>query len=114
MDNNSPQPIPIIAPAKLVAYVYLLFLIGCFTGGIGSIIGVIFATLQKKETDDALLLNHLNYQIGIFWPSFFIGLLGLLTAIVGIGAIILIANTIWFAYRTLNGFLKLNKNESIA
>lgn len=103
----------VISPIKLVTCVYILYIIGCFTGGVGAIIGIILANLQKKETNDTVLLNHLNYQISIFWPTFCIGLLGLITMPIGIGFIITIANIIWFAYRSLFGFLKLNKNESI-
>lgn len=118
MENNLPTSdcqAYLIKPRKLVAFVYLLFLLGCVTGGIAAVIGVIFANLQKKEATDSLLLSHLNYQIGIFWPSLIIGIIGVLTIpLLGLGFIITIANIIWFSYRTLLGFLKLNKNESIS
>lgn len=116
MENPSPNSqhqVNISSPLKLVAFIYLLFIIGCFTGGIGAIVGIILVYNLKKENYETLLVNHLNYQISIFWPSFWIGLLGLLTSFFLIGIIISIVNIIWFANRTIQGFLKLNKNEFI-
>ena len=103
---------PIIDDRSLAFVVYVLYLVGYFTG-ITALIGVIIAHLQTASAR-SILKSHNTFQIRTFW-------IGLLYLVVGfallhfiVGALIILWWVVWSLIRNVKGLLALNRNEPIA
>jgi len=102
---------PMISDHGLVLTVYVLYLLGFFTG-LTAVIGVIIAYMQSDKADP-ICETHFQFQI----KTFLIGLLyifvGAITLHVGIGGLILLWWIIWTLIRCVKGLLALNTGEPI-
>lgn len=78
-----------------------------FLFGITFIIAVIINYVKKPDVQGTWLESHFRWQIRTFWFGLLWSALGLLTAFVGVGYIILAANGIWILYRIVKGWLRL-------
>jgi uncharacterized membrane protein len=96
----------------LVLTVYILYLIGFITG-FSSIIGVIIASLQAKQSDP-ILRTHSEFQIRTFWIGLLYAFIGFLTIHLGIGVAILLWWIIWTLIRCIKGVLALNAGEPLS
>ena len=101
----------IIDDRGLAFVVYVLYLVGYFTG-ITALIGVIIAHLQTASAS-SILKSHNTFQIRTFW-------IGLLYLVVGfvllhfiVGAVIILWWFVWSLVRNIKGLLTLNRNEPI-
>jgi len=81
--------------------------------GLTGVVGVIIAHIRLKETKGTIFESHLRWLIRTFWLSLLMCLPGILLSFVGIGLLLLIAISIWFIYRIVVGFLKLNDGKPI-
>ncbi len=111
-----PAPTPteplFISSYGLVLTVYILYLVGFLTG-LTAIIGVIIASLQSERTDPTSQ-THFQFQIRTFWIGLLYAFVGILTAHIGIGAIILLWWAVWTLIRCVKGMLALNAGEPIS
>ena len=99
-------------PLLTVKIIYGLFAGGYLTGGLTSIAGVIFAYVERGK--DEMADTHLNYQIKTFWISLVVGLIGVITAFIGIGFLILLGLAIWGIVRLVSGFILVMDNKPIS
>jgi uncharacterized membrane protein len=112
VDDNAdtPRP-PMLSDYGLALSVYVLYLLGFFTG-LTAVVGVIIASTQVDRAD-AVTRSHFRFQIRTFW----IGLLFLVVGIIGlhvaIGALILLWWGVWTLIRCVKGLLALNSGEPI-
>jgi len=110
-DSQSPEDPPISARDSngdrvLGAVTYGLMLVG-FTNGLTVLIAVILAYIRRDQAD-ALMLNHLRYQIHTFWYWLALSVLGVLTIwVLGLGLLILLAANIWLVVRAAVGLIRL-------
>lgn len=81
--------------------------------GLTGVVGVIIAHIRLKETKGTIFESHLRWLIRTFWLSLLMCLPGILLSFVGIGLLLLVAISIWFIYRIVVGFLKLNDGKPI-
>ncbi|MFC7454060.1 DUF4870 family protein [Insolitispirillum peregrinum] len=81
--------------------------------GLTGVVGVIIAHIRLKETKGTIFESHLRWLIRTFWLSLLMCLPGILLSFVGIGLLLLVAISIWFIYRIVVGFLKLNEGKPI-
>ncbi|PXA99237.1 hypothetical protein DMC47_04385 [Nostoc sp. 3335mG] len=141
-DNNAAAT-PTVSDAGLATVVYVLYLIGFFTG-VTALIGVILAYVGRGDAT-ALARSHYDYQIRTFWRGViflggalaltlvasFIGIASMGVGVmyggapVGLGSLLisglvsllplaLVAYwAIWTAYRTIKGLVWINKQRSI-
>jgi uncharacterized membrane protein len=112
-DNDSPatsQP-PVVSSYGLVLTVYILYLVGFFTG-IGALVGLVIAYLQRDQTD-RVSQSHFQFQITTFWIGLLYFFVGLVTIHIGIGALILLWWVVWTVIRCVKGLLVLNLGEPI-
>ncbi|NVJ98544.1 MAG: DUF4870 domain-containing protein [Alphaproteobacteria bacterium] len=111
-DTQTPhQPEP-NKDRRTVVLVYILLLIGLFTGGLASIAAAVVAH-SKSGTLDPVYESHLTYQIRTFWFGIAMGIVGTLLMIVLIGWIILIWVLIWTLVRCIKGFTAANDEQPI-
>lgn len=91
--------------------VYVLYLIGLFTG-ITALIGVIIAYIYKS---DALnwVESHYRFQIYTFWIGLLCLIVGSILTLVLIGWLVLLAWMIWLIIRVVIGLKYLGQGRPI-
>jgi uncharacterized membrane protein len=94
----------------LTTVVYALYAASFFVG-ITSIVAIIINYIKKDEAVGTWLESHFRWQIRSFWFGLLWGVLGAITAIIGIGWVILCVDGIWFIYRIVKGWLNLNDHK---
>jgi uncharacterized membrane protein len=103
---------PIIDDRGLAFVVYILYLVGYFTG-ITAIIGVIIAHLQAPSASSEIK-SHYTFQIRTFWIGLLYLVGGFILLYVVFGGVILLWWFVWSLMRNIKGILALNRNEPIA
>lgn len=94
--------------------VYALYGASFFVGGLTAIVGIIIAYMKRTEAAGTYIASHFNYQIRTFWWTVLWSVVGFVTSFIVIGFVILVATAIWFIYRIVKGFLRLQEKEPIA
>jgi len=79
--------------------------------GVTLFAGVIINYLRRSQVAGTWLESHFTWQIRTFWWSLAWCMLGIATAIVLVGLIILIASAVWFVYRIVRGWTELNEGR---
>ncbi len=92
--------------------VYVLQIIGALTGGLLSIVGVIINFVKRDDARrDPTANSHFGWQMRTFFWSFFWNIIGLCTAWILIGYIILFCTFVWSVYRPIRGMHELSKDH---
>ncbi|MEO0543619.1 MAG: hypothetical protein AAFY99_07355 [Pseudomonadota bacterium] len=97
---------------KNAQLVYFLFFLSFLLGGLPSIIGVVFAHLNRGKIG-GLIDNHYTWLIRTFWISVLYALVAALLMIVGIGFLLFVALLIWTLIRLVKGVQRLSRGESM-
>lgn len=98
---------------QLVIIIYALYGAAYFLGGIPALIAIIINYVKRSEVTNPILASHFTWQIRTFWISLVVGLIGFVTAFIGIGIIILIAILIWDIYRLVRGVLGIIDHKAM-
>ena len=98
---------------ELTAIVYGLQAVALVIG-VTLIAGVIVNYLRRDEVAGSWLESHFTWQIRTFWWSVLWTVIGLATAIVLVGFVILLAAAIWYVYRIAKGWTDLNDGRPVA
>lgn len=96
---------------NLVLAVYILYGAGFITG-LAFIVGVVIAHLKRDEAPP-WLRTHFTFQIRTFWISLLWGVVGVLTAWLLVGFLVLAWGFVFVLVRTVKGFLRLNDGRPI-
>ena len=94
---------------RVTALIYALYGASVIFG-VTIIIGIIMNYIKRADVQGTFLESHFTWQIRTFWYTLLWSIIGTLTAIIGIGFIILIGLFFWFVYRIAKGWLRLNDN----
>lgn len=94
---------------SIVAICYLL---GALTGVFG-LIGLILAYLWKQDVEEAWMVSHMRFHIRTFWYSFAFMVGGVVTAIIGIGFLILAFVSLYFFVRSVLALVEAQKARPI-
>lgn len=94
----------------LTTVTYALYGISIFFG-ITSIVAIIINYVKKSDVEGTIYESHFRWQIRTFWYSLLWGVLGVLTAFIMVGFLVLPATGIWYIYRVVKGFLRLNDGQ---
>ena len=103
-----PEPDPSLI--TLTKVIYLLQALGYLTG-LSYVIALILDYVKIDDVRGTWLESHFRWQIRTFWFSLLWYVLGVVTYVVGVGAIILVVITFWVIYRILKGWLNLIDNR---
>jgi len=109
--TNSESQSQIIDNPTLALVIYILYIIGYFTG-ITALIGVIIAHIQSGS-DNGYIQSHYRFQIRTFWIGLLYLIVGSVLSYVIVGIPILIWWLIWSLIRIIKGILLLNKHAPI-
>ena len=105
------------ATSLVIGIIGTATVVGAFLIGWPSIIAVILNYVKRSEVRGSWLESHFRWQIRTFWWGFlWAGLCGVLVvATLGIGILIvwipLAFVGIWFIYRVVRGWLRLNDRQ---
>jgi uncharacterized membrane protein len=95
---------------KLVVLVYALQAISLLVG-VTLIAAVIIDYLRRDQAAGTWLESHVTWQIRTFWWSLAWCILGVATAALLVGFLILAASAVWFVYRIVKGWSELNEGR---
>jgi uncharacterized membrane protein len=119
MNSSSPkaseiQPgTPDLKKEKNITMAVYALQAAAFISGITVIAAVIINYIKKEDVQGTWLESHFRWQIRTFWFGLFLGLIGGLTLILGIGFVILAVDGIWFIYRIVKGWLRLSEGKEM-
>ena len=96
---------------NITMVVYGLYALGLFMGGLPTVIGLIMAYVKRGEYSGTVYGEHLGFLIRTFWYGVLWALVGLVLSLVYIGFIVMFAVGVWYIYRIVRGFLRLNDGK---
>jgi uncharacterized membrane protein len=102
---------PIVSDFGLAFAVYVLYLLGFFTG-FTAIVGAIIAYMQSDRADE-IARTHFRFQTKTFLVGLLYVFIAAITLHVGIGGLVLLWWVIWTVVRCTKGLLALNAGEPI-
>jgi uncharacterized membrane protein len=111
-DQRPVPPTSFVSQRGMALVVYILYLIGYFTG-FTALAGVIIAHVKASSADD-VLRSHYRFQIRTFWVGLLYLAFGTLLAYVLIGVLILLWWFVWSIVRIVKGMVILNDGRAIA
>lgn len=100
------------AAKSMATFVYALQAASLITG-IPLFIAVIVNYVKRKDVEGTLAESHFRWQIRTFWYTLFWTVLGCLTLLIMIGAVILFLVWIWTIYRVVRGWLDLISGQAM-
>lgn len=95
---------------QLTLITYILYAASALVG-ITAIVAIIVNYIKRDETVGTIYESHFTWQIRTFWFGLLWAVVGAITAIVGIGFIVLFADSIWVIYRMVRGILNWNDGK---
>jgi uncharacterized membrane protein len=90
----------------LTAVVYALQALS-LVFGLTLIAGVIVNYLKRPDVAGTWLESHFDWQIRTFWWLLLWGVVGLASAVVFVGLLVLLCAAVWFVYRVVRGWIAL-------
>jgi len=84
-----------------------------FIFGITSIIAVIVNYVKRDEVAGTWLESHFKWQIRTFWWGLLWLVIGTLTTPFIVGVPIIFVSVIWYIYRIVKGWLRLNDDKQM-
>jgi uncharacterized membrane protein len=99
--------------AKTVTMIVYALQAGSFLLGVTSIAAIIINYLKKEEVQGTWLASHFRWQIRTFWFGLLWGAVGALTALIGIGFVLLGFDLVWVIYRIVKGWLRLSEGKEM-
>lgn len=94
--------------SALIGYGLMIF--GMFTG-IGSLIGVIWAYIKAGDYKDSIFADHFANIKTTFWVSLLLAIVGIVTALIGVGYIIFAVSGIYYIFKTIKGIARLTSDK---
>ncbi len=107
------QPDDLLQQLRTVTTVIYALQAASFLAGITLIAAVIVNYIKRDDVRGTWLASHFRWQIRTFWFSLLLGVVGGITALIGIGFIILAADVIWLIYRIAKGWLRLSEGNEM-
>ncbi|MEZ5918101.1 MAG: DUF4870 domain-containing protein [Parvularculaceae bacterium] len=92
--------------------IYILYLVG-LAAGITAVVGLVMAYMAKDKGPE-WLQSHYRNQINLFWKMIVYFIIGVVLTVIMIGFLVMLAATIWYIVRVIQGMQALNRNEAIA
>ena len=96
----------------LTTIIYALYAASLLVG-ITAIVAIVMNYVKKDDVVGTFLESHYRWQIRTFWYGLLWAVLGVLTFLLVIGWFILIVSGIWFIYRIVKGWLRLNDDKAM-
>ncbi len=95
---------------NLVNIIYILYLASLIFG-VTAVIGVIMAYVNYRDAPE-WLWTHYDFQIRTFWIGLLYLVIGVVTATIGIGFLLLLLWCVWIIVRCARGMRHLSRAEA--
>jgi len=118
-DSNvvNTEVVSAVSPEKLASLkqltqvTYILYALGFLTG-VTWIVALMMNYIKREDTAGTIYASHFTWQIHTFWWCALWTVLGFITMpVLGLGFLVLAANSLWAIYRIVKGFLNWNDNK---
>jgi len=84
-----------------------------FLVGITAFAAIIMNYVKRSEVAGTWMASHFQWQIRTFWWSLLWTVIGIATLVIYVGVLILFLNAVWYIYRIVKGWLRLNDNKEM-
>ena len=82
--------------------------------GITNIVAVVINYIKREDVAGTPYESHFTWQIRTFWYSLLWGLIGWpLLLVFGLGIVVWVVTFIWYVYRIVKGWLRLNEGKQM-
>jgi len=111
LDTASQGP----SPHQLTQWMYALFALGIFSGGLfglASVAAVVLAYLKRDDLVATIHASHADWIIRTFWWGLLWLALSTLATLIFIGWITGLAALVWMLYRLIKGWLALASGQT--
>lgn len=115
-EKNLQKPVPTEGQVRLTHILYAMQAV-CFVFGVTyliAIIALIINYVKMPDIENTWLKSHFVWQIRTFWFGLLWLIVGIVTALLLVGWVILAAAYIWVIYRVIKGWIYLNDNKPIS
>jgi uncharacterized membrane protein len=109
--SSTDERAPVVSDRGIVLAVYVLYLLGFFTG-ISALIGVVVAHV-RASTGDAVSASHFRFQVRTFWFGALTFVLGWILLHLLIGIPLLAWWFVWTLVRVIRGLSLVNDGKPI-
>lgn len=110
-DSAGKTPAQLESLRQITLAVYILYALGWFTGGLTSIVGIVLNYVKREDAQGTLYETHFTWQIRTFWWWLCWTVIGVITAWVLIGFVILFVSFVWVVYRLVKGGLNWSEHK---
>lgn len=110
-NSNLPAKSRSFDERKIAHIAYLLYAVGVVIG-LTSIAGVILAHMKVGESE-GVIESHYRWLIRTFWFALAGFVVAMLLTILWIGWILWLVVAVWYIYRVVKGWLRLNDGRGI-
>lgn len=97
---------------KLTTIVYALYGIAIIFG-VTCLVAIVINYIKKDDVQGTIYESHFRWQMRTFWFSCLWAFIGMLTALFAVGFAVLGVAYIWYIYRVVKGFLRLNDGKAM-
>jgi uncharacterized membrane protein len=111
--RGTSSPADPLKQAKTVTMIVYALQAGSFVLGITIIAAIIINYLKREEVKGTWLASHFRWQIRTFWFGLLWGAVGAITALAGIGFVLLGVDLVWVIYRIVKGWLRLSEGKEM-
>jgi uncharacterized membrane protein len=117
--HTSRHPLPgtdMNAPASdeanktLTTVIYALYASSILVG-VTILVAIVMNYVKRDDVAGTWLESHFRWQIRTFWFGLLWSVLGVLSLVVVVGFGVLFANLVWFIYRIVKGWIRLNEGR---
>jgi uncharacterized membrane protein len=100
------------ANKTLTTVIYALYASSLLLG-VTMLVAIVMNYVKRDDVAGTWLESHFRWQIRTFWYALLWSALGVLTLVFVVGFAVLFANLVWFIYRIVKGWIRLNEGRSM-
>lgn len=98
------------ANKTLTTLIYALYAASLLIG-LTSLVAIVMNYVKRGDVAGTWLESHFRWQIRTFWFGLLWSVVGVITVAIAVGWLVLLATLVWFIYRIVKGWLRLNDNK---
>lgn len=110
MTENTQQNVANKDITQIIYGLYAAAVIGIPT----NIVGIVMNYIKRDDVVGTLYESHFRWQMRTFWFTLLWGFLGgILILAMGLGFLVLAVLYVWYIYRIVKGWLRLNEGKAM-
>ena len=99
-----------VSDKNLTTIIYALYAVS-LVFGVTCLVAIIINYVKRDDVAGTWLESHFRWQIRTFWFSLLWGVIGAALSLVVVGFAILFADLLWYIYRIVKGWIRLNDGK---